>query len=134
MSRYENQKKTRKKWRYVYRKFSITQRFNSLFQDDVIKTIGNNLKDSCAKGHRQQSARTLEMFFCCVVGCSDRSEKCSSKSFTDLQQSFHIMTKKQEISSKRRTAWFSNIKRVAIDTSASFYRVCSDHFVNGKYF
>ena len=127
-------KKNRKKWRYVYRKFSITQRFNSLFQDDVIKTIGNNLKDSCAKGHRQQSARTLEMFFCCVVGCSDRSEKCSSKSFTDLQQSFHIMTKKQEISSKRRTAWFSNIKRVAIDTSASFYRVCSDHFVNGKYF
>ena len=134
MSRYENQKKPRKKWRYVYRKFSITQRFNSLFQDDVIKTIGNNLKDSCAKGHRQQSARTLEMFFCCVVGCSDRSEKCSSKSFTDLQQSFHIMTKKQAISSKRRSAWFSNIKRVAIDTSASLYRVCSDHFVNGKCF
>ena len=127
-------KKKRKKWRYVYRKFSITQRFNSLFQDDVIKTIVNNLKHSHAKGHRQQSARTLEMFFCCVVGCSDRSKKCSSKFFTDLQQLFHIMTKKQEISSKRRSAWFSSIKRVAIDTSASFYTVCSDHFVNGKYF
>ena len=28
MSRHENQNKKRKKWRYVYRKFGITQRFN----------------------------------------------------------------------------------------------------------
>ena len=27
MSRHENQNKKRKKWRYVYRKFGITQRF-----------------------------------------------------------------------------------------------------------
>ena len=134
MSRHENKKKNSKKWRYVYLKFSITRRFNSLFQDDVIKTIGNNLKHSCAKGHRQQSVRTLEMFFCCVVGCSDRTEKRSSQSFTDFQQLFHITIKKQEISSKRRSAWFSSIKIVGIDTSASLYRVCSDHFVNGKYF
>ena len=28
VSRHENKKKPRKKWRYVYRKFGITQRFN----------------------------------------------------------------------------------------------------------
>ena len=28
MSRHENQNKKRKKWRYVYRKFGITQIFN----------------------------------------------------------------------------------------------------------
>ena len=28
MSRHENQNKKRKKWRYIYRKFGITQRFN----------------------------------------------------------------------------------------------------------
>ena len=28
MSRHENQNKKRKKWRHVYRKFDITQRFN----------------------------------------------------------------------------------------------------------
>ena len=28
MSRHENQNKKRKKWRYVYRKFDITQKFN----------------------------------------------------------------------------------------------------------
>ena len=28
MSQHENQNKKRKKWRYVYRKFGITQRFN----------------------------------------------------------------------------------------------------------
>ena len=28
MSRHENQNKKRKKWRYVYRKIGITQRFN----------------------------------------------------------------------------------------------------------
>ena len=28
MSRHENQNKKRKKWRYVYRKLGITQRFN----------------------------------------------------------------------------------------------------------
>ena len=28
MSRHENQNKKRKKWRYVYRKFGITQKFS----------------------------------------------------------------------------------------------------------
>ena len=28
MSRHENQNKKHKKWRYIYRKFGITQRFN----------------------------------------------------------------------------------------------------------
>ena len=28
MSRHENQNKKRKEWRYVYRKYGITQRFN----------------------------------------------------------------------------------------------------------
>ena len=28
MSRYKNQNKKRQKWRYVYRKFGITQKFN----------------------------------------------------------------------------------------------------------
>ena len=28
MSRHENQNEKRKKWRYVYREFGITQRFN----------------------------------------------------------------------------------------------------------
>ena len=28
MSRHEHQNKKRRKWRYIYRKFSITQRFN----------------------------------------------------------------------------------------------------------
>ena len=37
----------------------------------------------------------------------------------------------QELSSKRCSAWFSSIKRADIDTLASFYRVCSDHLVNG---
>ena len=96
--------------------------------------VDSQTKHRCATDYRQQSARTLEMIFCCVVGCSNRSEKYSSKSFYKIPAvaSYHDK-ETQELSSKRRSAWFSSIKRADIDTSASFYRVCSDHFVNGKY-
>ena len=35
MSRHENQNRKRKKWRYVYRKFGITQRFNIEYTKQV---------------------------------------------------------------------------------------------------
>ena len=38
MSRHENQNKKRKKKRYVYRKFDITQRFNTEDTKDTKKT------------------------------------------------------------------------------------------------
>ena len=97
--------------------------------------VDSQTKYSCGTDHRQQSARTLEMVSCCVVGCSNRSEKCSSKSFYRIPAVVsHHDKETQELSSKRRSAWFSSIKRADVDSSASFYRVCSDHFVNGKYF
>ena len=74
------------------------------------------------------------MVFCCVAGCWNRSEKCSSKSFYRLLAVVSHHDKQTEEISSRRCAGLSNIKRADIDTSASFYRVCSDHFVNGKYF
>ena len=92
-------------------------------------------KQSTVTDHRQQGARTLKIVFCCVVGCSNRSEKCSSKSFYRIPAVvLHHDKETQERPSKRRSTWFSSIKRADIDTSPSFYRVFSDHFVNGKYF
>ena len=74
-------------------------------------------------------------WFFVVVGCSNRSEKCSSKFFYRIPAVVsHHDKETLELSSKRRSASFSSIKRADIDTSASFYRVYSDHFVNGKYF
>ena len=96
--------------------------------------VDSQTKHSCATDHRQQSTRTLEMVFCVVAGCSIGQKNAVQNLFTEFQQLFHIMTETQELSSKRCSAWFSSIKRADIDTSASFYRVCSDHFVNGKYF
>ena len=97
--------------------------------------VDSQTKHSCVTDHRQQTARTLEMVFCCVVGCSNMSEKCSSNSFYRIPAVVsHHDKETQELSSKRRSAWFSSIKRADVDSSASFYRVCSDHFVNGKYF
>ena len=74
-----------------------------------------------------------EMVFCCVVGCSNRSEKCREKSFYRIPAAVsHHDKETHELPSKRRTAWFNGIKRADSDTTATFYRVCSDHFVNGK--
>ena len=74
-----------------------------------------------------------EMVFCCVVGYSNRPEKCREKSFYRIPAVVsHHDKETQELSSKRHTAWFNSIKRADIDTAATFYRVCSDHFVNGK--
>ena len=84
--------------------------------------------------HRQQVARTLKIVFCCVVECSNRSEKCSSKSFYRIPAVVLHHDETQERPSKRRSTLFSSIKRADIDTSPSFYRVFSDHFVNRKYF
>ena len=91
--------------------------------------VDSQTKHSCVTDSK------VEMVFCCVVGCSNRSEKCSSKSFYRIPTVVsHHDNETQELSSERHSAWFSSIKRADIDTSASFYRVCSDHFVNGKYF
>ena len=73
--------------------------------------------------------------FFVVVGGSDKSEKCCSKSFYRILAVVSYHDKEtQELSSKGSSAWFSSIKREDIDTLSSFYRVCLGHFVNGKYF
>ena len=97
--------------------------------------MDSQTKHRCAENYREKSARTLKIIFCCVVGCSNRPKKSSSKSFYKIPTvGSHHDKETQELSSKRRSAWFSSIKRADIDISVSFYRVCSDHFVNGKYF
>ena len=83
--------------------------------------VDSQTKHSCATDHRQQSAETLEIVFCCIVGYSNRSEKCSSKSFYRIPAVVsHHDKETRELSSKRHSACFSSIKRADVDTSASF--------------
>ena len=95
--------------------------------------VDSQTKQSCAA--QTVKGKNLEMVFRCVFGCSNRSKKCNSKSFYRIPAVVSHHDKEiQALSSKTSSVWFSSIKRADIDTSASFYRVCSDYFVNGKYF
>ena len=122
-------------WHYAILFSEMTSIKQSEIKNLHSRHVDSQTKQSCATYHRQQSARTLKMVFCCVVGCSNRSEKRSSKSFYGIPAVVsHHDKQTQELSSKKCSAWFSTIKRADIDASASFYRVSSDYFRNGKYF
>ena len=71
------------------------------------------------------------MVFCCVFNCSNRSENCR-KSFFRIPSIIKHDKESELLSQERRSKWFSNIKRVHMDTKANHYRVCSDHFLSGK--
>ena len=73
------------------------------------------------------------MVFCCVVGCSNRSENSTGKSFFRIPSIItHHDEETQILTKERRTKWFNNIKREDINKNMNHYRVCSDHFINGK--
>ena len=73
------------------------------------------------------------MVFCCVLGCSNRSENCTGKSFHRIPSVIaHHDEETKILSAERRTSWFNSIKRADVDTKANYYRVFSDHFIHGK--
>uniref|UniRef100_UPI00358E3415 THAP domain-containing protein 1-like n=1 Tax=Myxine glutinosa TaxID=7769 RepID=UPI00358E3415 len=70
--------------------------------------------------------------FCCVVGCSNRSNRDKDVSFycipTVLERQGDHAAK---LSKERRERWLSNIKRKGYEPAKSS-RVCSEHLVRGK--
>ena len=72
------------------------------------------------------------MGFCCVFGCSNRSENCTKSFFRIPSVITHHDTETKQLSEERRNKWFHNIKRADMDAKAIHYRVCSDHFISGE--
>ena len=69
---------------------------------------------------------------CCVVGCTNRSFKGSSKRFFRFPKVIsHQGPQTEKLLEKRRTAWLSRVDRKDW-TPSCHHMVCSDHFINGK--
>uniref|UniRef100_UPI00358E3B3F uncharacterized protein n=1 Tax=Myxine glutinosa TaxID=7769 RepID=UPI00358E3B3F len=70
--------------------------------------------------------------FCCVVGCSNRSNRDKDVSFYCIPTVLeHQGDHAAKLSKERRERWLSNIKRKGYEPAKSS-RVCSEHFVRGK--
>ena len=74
------------------------------------------------------------MVICCVVDCKNRSDNTSQDiSFHRIPKVIIHQDEETKLLSKaRREKWFQVIKREDVNVDASYYRVCSQHFINGK--
>lgn len=72
------------------------------------------------------------MVFCCVFGCSNRSENSKCSFYRIPSVISHHDPETKILSEERRAKWFASIKREHIKTNATHYRVCSQHFISGK--
>ncbi|XP_041479752.1 THAP domain-containing protein 11-like [Lytechinus variegatus] len=70
--------------------------------------------------------------FCCVTGCSNRSNRERDLSFYCIPTVLHHQGEhSHKLSKQRREKWLSNIKRIGWEP-AKHSRVCSVHFISGK--
>ena len=74
--------------------------------------------------------------FCAVFKCGNNFKRDGDKSFYRLPT---VVTRhgplKEKLTRERRGKWLANISRADVTPSRERYiRVCSDHFISGKYF
>ena len=72
--------------------------------------------------------------FCCVVGCSNRSDRESKLSYYLIPGVIkHQGEETEKLSAQRRDQWIANIRRDAVKNGDITYpHVCSIHFHEGK--
>ncbi len=72
--------------------------------------------------------------FCCVVGCSQRSERDKNTRFFNVLKVIHHQGEEtRDLSQRRREKWLSNINRPSVtDGDVKNPMVCSLHFHDGK--
>lgn len=74
---------------------------------------------------------------CVVWGCTNRSKPGdSSLKFFDIPKVIeHQGIQTKELTSERRRIWLARINRADFspDPSKRHFKVCSDHFIQGKY-
>ena len=72
--------------------------------------------------------------FCCVIGCSNKSNK-DDKSFFSIRQPIKRQGPQTfELSKERFTKWMAAISREDLNMdNLGSYRICSDHFIKGKF-
>ena len=75
--------------------------------------------------------------FCAVYGCSNRADREKNKLFYHLPKIIeHQGEDALKLSEERRTKWLSRISQEDLKgdpKKLKQIRVCSDHFVSGKY-
>lgn len=72
--------------------------------------------------------------YCAIIGCNRTGGKDKVSFFRLPAVITNQGEKTQQLSEKRRRLWISRISRSDLQpASYPFIRVCSDHFVNGKY-
>ena len=71
--------------------------------------------------------------FCCVIGCSSRSEREKSiRLFNVPLEITHQGVQTRELSKKRRELWLANINREDVSNGTiKTPQVCSRHFHRG---
>ena len=70
---------------------------------------------------------------CWVNGCKNRHDDSVKRSFFRFPKIIvHEDENTRKISEERRRAWLANVNRKDVPTQYS--RICSDHFVTGKYY
>ena len=75
---------------------------------------------------------------CVVVGCTNRSSHVEKnlKFFEIPKLIKHQGVQTEELSTERRRLWLSRINRANFnpDPAKRHFKVCSEHFISGKYF
>lgn len=73
--------------------------------------------------------------FCCVVGCSSRMGRDDVRFFRlPHARNFKHATVINKLTKERRENWLAAIKRADwTDTKLKYARVCSKHFISGKF-
>ncbi|XP_037502369.1 uncharacterized protein LOC119390309 isoform X1 [Rhipicephalus sanguineus] len=80
------------------------------------------------------------MVNCAVLGCNNESRRKADCGENTTKVSFFsvpTVVRRQcnqtlEVSTKRRAEWFRRLNRGYINTNATHYKVCSEHFVSGR--
>ncbi|XP_037555473.1 uncharacterized protein LOC119432348 isoform X2 [Dermacentor silvarum] len=80
------------------------------------------------------------MVNCAVFGCNNESRRKTDSGENTKKLSFFSVpnvvrwqcSQTLEISTKRRAEWFRRLYRGDINTDATHYKVCSEHFVSGR--
>lgn len=80
------------------------------------------------------------MVNCAVLGCNNESRRKADCGENTTKVSFFsvpTVVRRQcnqtlEVSTKRRAEWFRRLNRGYINTNATHYKVCSEHFVSGE--
>ena len=72
-------------------------------------------------------------FICAVLGCSHKSDRDKAYKFYSLPKIVKYQgIAHEKLTTRRQRLWLASIKRSDIK-NMRYIRVCSDHFVSGKY-